>query len=181
MSMKTDKSKASGAIYVGRFNPIHVGHIRIIEEMLSKHGVANSLLIIGSSNADFSLRHFFSYHERKGFIKKIFPDVRMVGLPDYNHDREWLDALYDIISAASMDPSTVVFFGGCQEDIRFFMGDNRKCTILNRFEFGRLKISATEVRDALILGRSLEGMVYPELIPDIKRTFAEKWEKFKKI
>lgn len=174
--MNTPSQKA---VYIGRFNPLHLGHARVIDAMIQKYGVENCLLIVGSSNADFSLRHFFSYHERKGFIKKAYPDLRIVGLPDYHHDGEWLAALDDILHAAGIDPKQVTFFGGCQEDIRFFFDDNRVCEILNRFD--GLKTSATEVRDALILGKPLEGLVHPPLIPDIQSLFKEKWEKFKKI
>lgn len=149
--------------------------------MLKKHGPECSLLVIGSSNADFSLRHFFSYHERKGFIRTLFPEIRIVGLPDYHNDQEWLAALDDLILAAGMDPQEVTFFGGCQEDIRFFIDDGRSCSIINRFEQGSVKISATEVRDALILGRNLSDMVDPKLVPGIQKLFALKWEKFKKM
>ncbi len=177
----TTQKTSKPAIYVGRFNPIHVGHIRIIDEMLATHGPDNSLLVLGSSNADFSLRHFFSYHERKGFIQKLFPEIRIVGLPDYGNDQEWLAALDDLIRVAGMDPQDVTFFGGCQEDIRFFFDDGRNCFIMNRFDPDGAKTSATEVRDSLILGRSLDAMLPPQLIDDVKQLFAQKWEKFKKI
>jgi cytidyltransferase-like protein len=169
------------AIYVGRFNPVHKGHTKVIDTMLAKHGVENCMLVIGSSNAAFSLRHFFSYNERRNFIKKIFPDVRIVGLPDYHNDTEWLAALDDIISAAGMNPQEVTFFGGCQEDIRFFLDDGRKAEILNRFDGTGVKISATEVRDALIYDRPLHDMVHADIHHEIKALFKEKWEKFKKI
>ncbi len=174
-------SKKGHGVYIGRFNPVHKGHLRVIETMLGRHGHENSLLIIGSSNAPFSLRHFFSYNERRNFIKKIFPEIKVVGLPDYNNDAEWLAALDDILNAAGIDPKKVTFFGGCQEDIRFFLDDGRMCEILNRFDGTGVKVSATEVRDALIFDRPLSDLVHPHTHEDIKATFKEKWEKFKKI
>ena len=179
--MENNAKGSKPAVYVGRFNPVHVGHMRVIEAMLKKYGTEHSLLIIGSSNAPFSLRHFFSYNERRNFIKKIFPDIRVVGLPDYHNDAEWLAALDDILHATGIDPKTVTFFGGCQEDIRFFLDDGRTCEILNRFDGTGIKISATEVRDALIFDRSLDGLVHTKTLPDIQSLFKEKWEKFKKI
>ncbi len=169
------------AVYVGRFNPFHNGHAAVVGEMLKKHGAKNSLLVIGSSNAAFSLRHFFTYHERKQFIQKLFPDVKLVGLPDYHNDKEWLSALDDILRVAGIDPRHVTFFGGCQEDIRFFLDDGRDCTIFNRFDGTSLKTSATEVRDALIAGRPLEHLVDPTILQEMQELFKQKWEKFKKI
>jgi cytidyltransferase-like protein len=169
------------AIYVGRFNPFHNGHAFVVREMVRRHGIENCLLIVGSSNAPFSLRHFFSYHERKQFIQKLFPEIKLVGLPDYHHDGEWLAALDDILRVAGIDTKDVTFFGGCQEDIRFFLEDGRDCTILNRFDGTSLKTSATEVRDILIARRPLENHVDPLILADMQELFKQKWEKFKKI
>ncbi len=172
--------KKRGA-YIGRFNPLHLGHAAIVGEMLAQCGAEDSILIIGSSNAPFSLRHFFSYDERKKFIRAVYPDIRIVGLPDYPSDAEWLSALDDILAAAGMKPSEVTFFGGCEEDIRFFMDDGRACSLMNRFDGTTPKVSATEVRDALIHDRPLEGLVHPSVAADMRELFKEKWERFKKI
>ena len=167
--------------YVGRINPLHLGHEAVGEEMLKQFGVENSMLIMGSSNTPFSLRHFFSYEERRGFVKKVFPELKIVGLPDYPTDKEWLVAMDDLLIARGFDPLEVVFFGGCEEDILFFYDAGRKCHILNRFDGTTPKISATEVRDCLIYGRSLEGMINPLIAGDVRDLFAQKWERFKKI
>ena len=168
-------------VYVGRFNPLHVGHCAVIENMLKAYGLSKSIIVVGSSSAIFSLRHFFSYHERVQFIRKVFPDIKVVGLPDYHNDVEWLAALDDILHAAGIDPKDVTFWGGCQEDIRFFCDDGRDYNIWNRFDGTSTKISATEVRDALIFDRSLDGLVHPKLALDLKKLFKERWEKFKKL
>jgi len=168
-------------VFVGRMNPIHNGHVAVIREMVNRHGVENSLVIVGSSNAPFSLRHFFTYHERKELIKKIFPEMRLVGLPDYHNDKEWLAALDDVLRVADPSLSEVTFFGGCEEDVRFFLEAGRDCTILNRFDGTTPKVSATEVRDCLIAGRSLDGLVDEAIQTELEKLFAEKWEKFKKL
>jgi cytidyltransferase-like protein len=169
------------AIFVGRFNPMHLGHTRTVDAMLKEFGEEKSLLILGSCNAAFSLRHFFSYDERKKFIKMLYPNVKVIGLPDYGDDGVWLSALDDIIRATGYEPSDVIFFGGCEEDVRFFIEDGRECRIINRFDESLKKISATEVRDALITGKALDGLVDPRLAPELSATFSKKWEQFKKI
>ncbi len=170
------------AVYCGRFNPIHVGHESVINNMIEQFGFENIIIIIGSSNTGQSLRHFFSYNERRNFIQKIYPGITVVGLPDYGHDDEWMAALDDIIYLRKHNQyDDQIFFGGCEEDISFFLERDRVCTILNRFDGTTPKISATEVRDDLISGRNLEGKINDTITDDIVNLFAEKWEKFKKM
>lgn len=168
-------------VYVGRFNPVHIGHEKVITQMFKECGSENSLIVIGSSSAHPSLRHFFSYDERKSFIKALYPDVRVVGIPDYPGDPEWLGALDDILRVGGMNPSEVTFYGGCEEDVAFFLNDGRKCSFVNRFDGSSPKISATELRDALIHTRSLDGLLNPSLHTRVKDLFVVKWELFKKI
>lgn len=177
-SMNTDTTYAA---YIGRFSPLHVGHGAVIERMFEEFGPENSLIVIGSSNTPTTLRHFFTYDERKRFIKKVYEDARIVGLPDYATDQLWLSALDDLLLVAGMDPKRVTFFGGCEEDISFFQSDGRKISIMNRFDGSTKKVSATEVRDALIHGRPLQDLVHPSILTDLLMVFAEKWETFKKM
>ncbi|MFA5987136.1 MAG: adenylyltransferase/cytidyltransferase family protein [Candidatus Paceibacterota bacterium] len=168
-------------VYVGRFNPIHKGHQAVIDKMLAEHSEKASLVIIGSSNAPVSLRHFFSYRERSDFIKKLYPNLKLIGLPDFGDDHEWLNALDDTLRAVDFNPTDVEFFGGCVEDIRFFADDGRKYKVLNRFDGTTPKISATEIRDALIFDRPLAGYLDEKIKDDIKELFKEKWERFKRM
>lgn len=169
-------------VYIGRFCPIHAGHERVIRTMLAECGVENSLLIIGSANSDFSLRNFFSYSERKRFIIEIFTDLKVVGLSDFNSDRLWLEALDDILKVAGINPEEATFYGGCEEDIRFFVNDGRNVRIINRFGGGP-KIAATEIRDRLIHRQysELDEQLNPAVIPLVVSTFEEKWEDFMRI
>jgi len=170
-------------VYIGRFNPIHRGHESVIREMLRICGVSNSLLVIGSSNNLFSLRHFFTYEERRGFILAVFPEIRLVGLPDYYSDTAWLTALDDILRLAKIDPFKAIYFGGSEEDVRFFLEDGRACHIIERFEGEHSDASATRVRDALIHGRvdELSRLLIPGSEVQIRANFLRKWEEFKKI
>lgn len=171
-------------VYVGRFNPIHRGHGVVIQKMLETCGLKQSLLVIGSANASFSLRHFYSYCERRGIILSLFPELRVVGLPDFpDDDGAWLTALDDLIRLAGADPREVTYFGGCEEDVRFFLEDGRHCVIVSRFGDDLVGLSATRVRDALIHKRDAElyELLIPGSLPQIKTLFTKKWEEFKKI
>ena len=170
-------------VYVGRFNPLHVGHESVIREMQRICGAENSILVIGSSNNAFSLRHFFTYEERRSFIFSVFPQARLVGLPDYYSDRAWLTALDDLLLLAGVDPRRALYFGGSEEDVRFFLEDSRKCHIVQRFEGRYCDVSATRVRDCLIHERSeeLKQLLIPGSAALIESNFSRKWEEFKKL
>ncbi len=168
-------------IYCGRFNPIHAGHVAVIKKMINEVGPENCLIVIGSSNAPFSLRHFFSYRERRDMVKKLFPKTKIVGLPDFNNDSDWLLALDDLIVAAGLDPKKAIYYGGCKEDILYFFKDKRKCEIINRFDGSTPKISATEIRDNLIYNRPIDQFIDPKIVPMVTELFKKKWELFKKM
>ena len=166
-------------VYVGRFSPIHIAHEQVINKMLEIHG-DGSLIVIGSCNTPPSMRHFFSYVERRGFVQTLFPNVPTIPLPDFVSDDDWMLALDDMITLGGGNPHEVVFYGGCEEDLVFFLDRNRKCEILNRFDGTTPKISATEVRNALLHGQSLDGMVNPKIQSELAGLFHEHWQVFSK-
>lgn len=161
-------------VYVGRFNPIHLGHQVTLETMLHEHK-ENCMLILGSSNHELSIRHMFNLQERTQFIKKLYPSLTIVGLPDFDTDEEWLFALDQIMRLKySGDKKHVVYFGGCEEETQFFANDGRVVHIVNRFDGTSPNISATAVRDALIHDRTLSGLVDTKIQDDLKTTFSKK-------
>lgn len=169
------------AVYVGRLNPIHLWHEAVINAMLQKYGT-DCLLVLWSANHEQSLRHFFSYEERKILVRKLYPDIKIAPLPDFGNDTEWLSALDDLIDNTfhTYTERRVLFFWGCREDVSFFENDGRNIEVMNRFDGTTPLVSATEVRDALITWRSLDGLVNPTIKWDILDLFWHKWEIFKK-
>lgn len=166
-------------VYCGRFNPIHAGHEAVINRMLFNHGAENCRLIIGSANSPQSLKHFFSYIERRSLIKTLFPDLTIMPLGDFlGNDDEWMIALDDILNSSGISFKNATFYGGCDEDISFFIKAGRTCRLVNRFDGTTPKISATEIRDSLIKGRKLDGFVNPLIEPMMKSMFSLKWMEF---
>ena len=167
-------------VFVGRFNPLHLGHEWVIRHMLEECGPTRCMVIMGSSNAPTSIRHFFSYSQRRHFLKEVFPNLKIVGIPDYGKDEDWLLALDDLISLNGLKPESACFFSGSPEDVDFFVKDNRQVKLLDRFDGTTPTISATEVRDHLIHHKSLDGLVNPLIIPEIEAQFQRQWEDFKR-
>jgi len=139
-------------------------------------GVENCLVVVGSENAPFSMRNFFSLEERTHFLKLLFPKLQNFSVPDVHDDKRWIGIIDRRLWERNIDPSSVTFFGGCAEDIRFFVNAGRQTVIMNRFDGTTPKVSATEVRDALVAGRSLDGLVNPAIAEAVRSVFRRKME-----
>ena len=179
--MKRQK-KLQGVVN-GRQCPTHLGHEAIIRAMIEECGPKNSLVIIGSAQAEMNSIHtFFPYVDRRRFILKIFPELegRILPLCDFKRDEDWLTALDDLLTGCGFDPYSAIFYSGSQEDAHFYSDAGRHCRILNRFDGTTPKISGTEVRDALVERRSIKEMINPLIVDDVEKTFGRLWAEFKK-
>lgn len=77
------------AVVVGRFQPLHLGHIHNIKIGLEK---ANKVLIlVGSAYNSRSIKNPFSYEERRSMI------VHSLNLPDMDFSRVFIEPLADNI------------------------------------------------------------------------------------
>jgi len=168
-------------VYVGRFMPMHLGHQDVINHMIKVHGIDRSLVVLGSSNHELTLRCMFTYRDRMTLLRAKYPDLNAVGLPDYSDDDTWMAALDDIIKTAGHDPKNTVFYSGSREDVDFFYEQGRSVHILNRYEGTHtVPVSASEVRDALHTGRRLTQMIDRDLIGYVEMMYKRNWEELKK-
>lgn len=167
--------------FVGRMNPIHLGHEAVIDHMIETCGLENSTIILGSANAAPSMRHFFSYVERRNFIRTLYPDIRILGIPDFPRDEDWVMALADIAESiiGKENVNSARFFGGSDYDVRLYVSAKHSVKIIDRFSGATPVISATEVRDRLLHKESLDGLLNPKISPDVQKLFHEHWEEFK--
>lgn len=94
-------STAPGVVVLGRFQPLHLGHISLIEaaEKWRLENYPNSPLVlcIGSSNRPESMENPWSYREREAMIniwlknQEGFDNVEIVSIPDIENPPKWVD------------------------------------------------------------------------------------------
>ncbi len=143
-----DSVRLDVGAFVGRFNPLHKGHMRTADRMIYNHG-RQSLLMIGSANAPLGLRNLFTYRERRDFIKMVYPKLRVVPLPDFPSDADWFNALIDITEAAFPFFHQVILYCGDINDISSFdYRDKVTIQVVDRYQ--EQVVSATEVRTSLM-------------------------------
>ena len=169
-------------VYLGRFMPFHEGHRTVVDTMIRESGKENPLLILGSSNATLSFRNLFSYSDRVKMIRKLYPDLPILSIPDFEDDEEWYYNLSELLKfcGCSMKIGSVCFYSGSMEDVQFFRDRGHHIRIVNRYDGTTIPTSASEVRDALLEGRSIDYNVPFELREDVHACFRANLEKLKK-
>ncbi len=86
----SEKRKYNLAVFIGRMQPLHHGHIRNIKHALE---IADHVLIVaGSANQPRTPKNPFTVSERSEMVKSVFPTdrVEVVGVEDYYPDALWL-------------------------------------------------------------------------------------------
>lgn len=173
-------------VYIGRLSPMHIGHETVIDTMQidAKFNDDNVLIILGSANTQGTMRHMFSYSERRRFIRGVYPDISIVPLPDCPNDNDtWFQMLEDIIHLKGRLIKDCVFYAGCMEDVDilydYVIERDASFVFCNRFD-GRTShvVSATQVREVLVKGQSLNKLVHHLIQDDVKSTFNKHWNNF---
>ena len=153
-------------LYCGRFQPIHLGHIFIIKEALSRVDIL--IIAIGSSLEEFTERNPFSFQQRKLLIEESMRDIPgkfiIVGVPDRDNikdDSSWGEYLLNVVESETGFRPTINFTG--KEFIRSHWFDT---VDIENVEIDRnfIPVSATNVRKLILENRKDD---IKDLVPDI--------------
>ncbi len=72
------------ALVVGRFQPVHLGHVHLIKQ--AREHAGSVVVVIGSSDAKPSLRNPFTFEERAEMLRAAFgDDLEIIGVPDIHN------------------------------------------------------------------------------------------------
>lgn len=124
------------AIFIGRFQPFHKGHLDAIKQILKKH--KSILIIIGSAQIKRTEKNPFSYIERKKILQKILNfekiNYKIISLNDYKKDITWINKLM------------------IYKKNQFYSSNEYVVNLLNKYNFKvkkvnfNIKISAMKIR-----------------------------------
>lgn len=89
------------AVFIGRFQPFHIGHLFVFEQAL-KHA-KHLIVLVGSSGGARSLRNPFSFTERQQMITASLPpalkdNITLLPLQDFTYnDEAWVASVSHIV------------------------------------------------------------------------------------
>jgi nicotinamide-nucleotide adenylyltransferase len=100
------------ALFVGRFQPFHLGHMKAIKDILKEN--EEIVIVIGSSQEGRTPENPFTMEERKRMIEKGLKeagvkDYKICSVKDFNNDEKWageIRRLADFDVVYTMNPWT---------------------------------------------------------------------------
>lgn len=152
------------AMLIGRFQPLHLGHLSAIEHALRK--ADRLVLVIGSSQKSHEYRNPFTSGERMEMIittldnRKLLDRTVFAQVPDVENHALWVPLLKSLTPkfdfAISNDPLTIRLLEEAGTPVE-------EAPFLNREE-----LVATEVRRRIATGGDWQPLVPPEVASYIR-------------
>ena len=160
--MTTIVKKYDYAVYIGRFQPFHQGHLACVREGLA---IADKLIIlVGSVNQPRSQKNPWNYKERHRMIRAALNQkqqpIYITGVRDYNHDLHWAKAIKKAVNKiANIGNESIALIGHNRDASSYY---------LTRFPDWQLEslpeyqnISATIIRNRLIKQGDIQSVTRP--------------------
>jgi len=141
-------------LFIGRFQPIHFGHMEVVKEFISKS--QSFTLVIGSAQESHTMRNPFTAGERFGMIKKALADeniakVDIVPIVDVNRYSVWVSHVESFIppfdTVISNNPLTRQLFA------------ERGYNVIEPKMYDRSRYSGEEIRRRIIENESWQDLV----------------------
>ncbi|MFQ3307299.1 MAG: bifunctional NMN adenylyltransferase/nudix hydrolase [Candidatus Midichloriaceae bacterium] len=158
-------------IYIGRFQPFHLGHKYVVEKGLS---IGEKIIILcGSSNKKMDILNPWTYDERKIIINESFDNEvreRLIidYVPDFADDSSWINYIKNKVNILTDNNKNIGLIGHYKDSSSYYMNMflDWECIEVENFK----DINATDVREILFQNKkdvreNLKNML-PEKILD---------------
>jgi bifunctional NMN adenylyltransferase/nudix hydrolase len=130
-------------VIIARFQSpyLHIGHKSLIESVRANHN--KTVIVLGVSPVLGSRRNPLDYHTREKMIKKEYPEVVILPLPDHPLDAKWSQNLDDLLSN-SFPGAKFSLYGSRDSFIPYYKG---RCEVIELPETG--SHNATLIREQI--------------------------------
>ena len=152
------------AFFIGRFQPLHHGHIYVIKEILKKYKIIK--IGIGSSQLSHTINDPFTKEERKEFIKVAFEKrsfssnrYEIYYIPDIFDAKKWVDHVVSLVG----DFNSVVSNSDWVRELFFKKGFKieKKTTIFKK------KFNGNNIRKLIIQNNKMWKTLVPKEIVEL--------------
>lgn len=148
-------------LFIGRFQPVHLGHDHIIKEILNK--CDEIVLVIAAAQESFNIKNPFTASERLVMLKT------MLVAENIDLSRAWLipvQNIYDndiwVTHLLRMIPPIEVVYGNNPFTTLLF--ENQGIPVEPTKIYSRELYEARQIRERLARGESVEGMIHEQVI-----------------
>ena len=156
------------ALYLGRFNPPHKGHIYALEYILNQPDIDEVIILIGSGEKAYSLKNPFTGGERfemvVTMVKKHFDydQFFISAIPDINRNTIWPANVVDLV------PNFDVIFTN-NSLVQELFSDLSKKEVREIPLNNREQLSGKIIRQKMIKGENWKSAIPEELLPLIEK------------
>ena len=140
-------------LYLGRFQPLHLGHTNIINRMIEE--CDKVIIAIGSAQESGTKRNPLSFDFRKYLIERTYEDciddIVIVAVNDreeYSDDSFWGDYMFGQIYDQTALRPNVIYEG--KESANTHWYDHYHYINVVKVPRGDIPINATDIRDAIL-------------------------------
>lgn len=105
MANKDQKPRKRVAVYIGRFQPLHFGHVHVLENAFKNYDAV--IVLIGSAYKARDIKNPFTFDERSGIIWEWVAEndfrkqFRVRPLPDQpNNNAKWIQSVQENVASA---------------------------------------------------------------------------------
>lgn len=160
----------NSALFIGRFQPFHNGHLAVIKKILEHHD--HVLIIIGSAQYSHEKHNPFTTPEREEMIRKTLKDnnipaskFTIIPVKD-THDDNWYYLLQSHLPAYS------TLYTGSEDVKKHFEAGHSTAKIVHLERINN--ISATKIRQLIKQKKPIDQFVPPQVAELIKKWETEK-------
>ena len=151
------------ALFIGRFQPLHKGHLKIIQNISKNY--CEVIIGIGSSQYGYTSENPFTADERILMIKNVLEKVgvknyRIVSIPDIHNPPKWVEHVLSIFS----DFEVVISNNSLTK--RLFSEKGYK--VIETPLYNKDKYSGKEIRKRIKMGEHWDNLVPHEVFNIIK-------------
>jgi nicotinamide-nucleotide adenylyltransferase len=152
-------------LYVGRFQPFHMGHMSAIKDILKE--ADELVIVIGSAQYSHNFNNPFTAGERLVMVRRALDEssvdskrVWIVPVPDVHLHMMWVS------SVEGYTPKFDVVYSNEPLTRRLFMESGYKVKPIRLFE--RKEYSSTEIREKMVKDQNWEKLVPKSVVAFIK-------------
>lgn len=155
------------ALFIGRFQPFHTGHMSVLQE-LRELGFDEVIIGIGSAQYQRTADNPLSFAERSSMITMVLETMQyplryhIVALPDINDDTGWVRHVNALVHAAAGDYDAV--FTGNDLVRRLFEAAHGQVKPVHKI----IMIDGTTIRKMIIDGdERWREFIHPSILEQV--------------